>query len=102
MALRFQKRIKIAPGVRLNISKSTLSVTAGIKGASVNVGKDGKHLNLGAPGTGLSTRTRIGVKPDRNPEISDQQDPTKLGLGSVIVGTLVLAGIAWGIWTALT
>jgi uncharacterized membrane protein YhaH (DUF805 family) len=59
MAFRFQKRIKILPGVRLNISKSGLSTTLGVRGASVNVGKRGVYGNAGLPGTGLSYRQRL-------------------------------------------
>lgn len=62
MKLRFQKRIKIAPGVRINLSRSGVSTTVGAKGASVNIGKKGAYANLGLPGTGLSTRTKIGVE----------------------------------------
>jgi hypothetical protein len=93
MALRFQKRIKIAPGIRLNLSKSGVSVSAGPKGASLNVGKNGKHLTLGIPGTGLSSRTRIGNKPDPSPKAS---------IGSTILGLLILVGLGWAIWAALT
>ena len=93
MALRFQKRIKIAPGIRLNLSKTGMSVTSGMKGASVNIGKDGKHLNLGIPGSGLSSRTRIGAKPEPKPEAST---------GGMIVALLIIGGIGWAIWAVLT
>lgn len=59
MAFRFQKRIKILPGVRLNISKSGISTTIGGRGASVNIGKRGVYGNAGIPGTGLSMRERL-------------------------------------------
>lgn len=59
MAIRFQKRIKILPGVRLNISKSGVSTTIGGRGASVNIGKRGIYGNAGIPGTGLSMRERL-------------------------------------------
>lgn len=36
--MRFRKSIKICKGVRLNLSKSGVSATVGIKGASVNFG----------------------------------------------------------------
>lgn len=48
MALFFRKRIKILPGVTLNLSKSGVSATVGRKGASVSVGKRGTYLNAGA------------------------------------------------------
>lgn len=59
MSLRFRKRIKIAPGVTLNLGKTGVSTTLGGRGASVNVGKQGVHTNAGIPGTGLSMRTKV-------------------------------------------
>lgn len=54
MGLRFQKRIKILPGVYINLSKSGVSASLGGHGATVNVGATGKRkVTLGIPGTGL-------------------------------------------------
>ena len=41
----FRKRIKIAPGVNLNLSKGGISTSFGVKGASVSVGKRGVYIN---------------------------------------------------------
>ncbi|EPK4116823.1 DUF4236 domain-containing protein, partial [Acinetobacter baumannii] len=55
MGLNFRKSIKIAPGIRVNISKKGLSsVSVGGKGARVNVSKKGTRTTVGIPGTGLS------------------------------------------------
>lgn len=59
MSLRFRKSIKLAPGIRLNLSGSGASWTFGPRGASVGVGSRGTYLNTGIPGTGLFSRTRI-------------------------------------------
>ena len=59
MGLRFQRRIQVFPGVRLNVGLRGVSTSVGVPGASLTVGKRGVHANLGAPGTGLSYRTRI-------------------------------------------
>ena len=60
MGLRFQKKIRILPGIYLNLSKSGLSVSAGGHGATVNVGTSGrKTATFGVPGTGLSYRTPL-------------------------------------------
>jgi hypothetical protein len=59
MAIRFRKSIKLAPGVRLNLSGSGASWTFGPKGASVGVGKRGTYLNAGIPGSGLYTRQAL-------------------------------------------
>ena len=54
--LRFQKRISVLPGVKINLSKSGASTSIGGKGASVNLGLNKRMINLGIPGTGLSYR----------------------------------------------
>lgn len=59
MGLRFNKRVRIAKGVHLNLSKSGISSSFGGKGFSTSVGKRGVHLNMGIPGTGLSYNTKI-------------------------------------------
>ncbi|WP_232222372.1 DUF4236 domain-containing protein [Halomonas alkaliantarctica] len=38
MAFRFQRRISLAPGVRLNISKRGVGLSVGLRGASVSMG----------------------------------------------------------------
>lgn len=60
MGLRYRKRVKVAPDVYLNLSKSGVSTTlkAG-KGVSVSIGKNGTYLNTGIPGTGLYSRQKI-------------------------------------------
>ena len=59
MGFRFQKRITLFPGLRLNLSKSGVSMSAGPRGASVTVGKNGIYGNVGIPGSGLSWRERL-------------------------------------------
>lgn len=59
MGFRFRKSISIIPGVRINLSNGTPSLSIGPRGASLSVGKRGTYANLGLPGTGLSYRTRI-------------------------------------------
>jgi hypothetical protein len=59
MALKFRKRMKLFPGFYLNLSKSGMSATVGMRGFSMNVGKKGTYLNTGIPGTGLYDRQRI-------------------------------------------
>lgn len=63
MAWKFRKRLTLFPGFRINLSKSGLSATVGIRGLSVNVGQNGAFLNTGIPGTGIYDRKRIGDIP---------------------------------------
>ena len=65
MAFRFQRRIKLAPGVRLNLSKRGLGLSVGPRGASVSVGPSGAHAHAGIPGTGLAYRTKLNRRGSR-------------------------------------
>ena len=60
MAWSFRKRIKIAPGVHINLSKSGVSTSIGPKGAKVTMGPKGTYLHTGIPGTGIYNRQKIG------------------------------------------
>ena len=55
----FRKRIKIAPGINLNVSKSGVSSSIGGKGFSVTTGKKGTYVNTSIPGTGIYDRKKI-------------------------------------------
>lgn len=57
MGFRFQKRIKILPGVTINLSKSGISTSLGPKGAKVTIGHGKIRKTVGLPGTGLSHTT---------------------------------------------
>lgn len=62
MGLRFRRSFKLAPGLRMNLSRSGLSWSVGPRGASMSYGKRGIASNLGLPGTGLSYRQSQGAK----------------------------------------
>lgn len=57
MGLRFRRSIKLAPGVRVNVSKSGPSVSVGGRGATLNSSGRGTTSTLGIPGTGVSVRS---------------------------------------------
>jgi tetratricopeptide (TPR) repeat protein len=60
MGFRFFKRVKVLPGVTLNLSKSGVSVSVGPQGAKVTVGPKGANVTLGIPGTGLYWTGKLG------------------------------------------
>jgi Protein of unknown function (DUF4236)/Bacterial SH3 domain len=76
--LRWQKRLSIIPDLlRINLSKSGVSASAGPKGADINIGRKGVTTSAGIPGTGLSYRQKVGG-------------------GKGMLGILlVIAGLAW-------
>jgi hypothetical protein len=57
--MRFRRRIKIAPGLGLNLSGSGLGLSTGLPGLSVSVGKKGIWGYASLPGTGLYQRKRL-------------------------------------------
>ena len=83
MGLRFFKRIRIAPGLSLNMSKSGPSISFGPRGMKYTVGPRGTRQTFGLPGTGLSyTTTNAWGKrgqPSRVP--SGTSVPSSLDLG---------------------
>jgi hypothetical protein len=52
--LRLFRRIRIAPGVTVNLSKRGVSTSIGPRGAKVTLGTHGTRSTVGIPGTGLS------------------------------------------------
>jgi AAA+ superfamily predicted ATPase len=59
MSLRFRKRLKLLPGIYLNLGLNGVSTTIGPRGANINIGKGGVYLNTGMPGTGISNREKL-------------------------------------------
>lgn len=91
MALRFRKSIKLAPGIRMNLSGGGLSWSLGPRGASIGIGKRGTYLNAGLPGTGLSFRHRldvVGGSPGRSVNASQTQATTSVTVQVEADGTL--------------
>jgi hypothetical protein len=90
MGLRFRRTVKIAPGLRVNFSKSGASWTLGPRGASIGVGRRGIYANLGIPGTGLYARERLlGGGTPRSPSRSRSVESVHYSLAVEDDGTLV-------------
>jgi hypothetical protein len=62
MPFRFRRSMKIAPGVRLNITKTGVSARLGPRGAGLTVGTSGTTVSSGIPGTGLHTSQKLTKK----------------------------------------
>jgi hypothetical protein len=70
MTLRFRRRVKLLPGIHVNISRSGISTSIGVRGASLTLGKRGTYMNTGLPGTGISWRSRVGDRVPVSAEVS--------------------------------
>jgi hypothetical protein len=53
-SFRFRRTIGLIPGLRLNLSKTGVSASVGVRGAHVTLGGKGIRTTVGLPGTGLS------------------------------------------------
>ncbi|MFY0127906.1 MULTISPECIES: DUF4236 domain-containing protein [Bacillus cereus group] len=62
MGFRFRKSIKVAPGVKINVTHKGVGVSAGVKGARISTGPSGSRITTSLPGTGISYEQRIGKK----------------------------------------
>lgn len=58
MSFRFQKRIKLFPGVHLNLSKGGVSLSLGAGPLTLNLGKK-SSVTASIPGTGISNKTYL-------------------------------------------
>jgi hypothetical protein len=106
MAFRLFRRIKIAPGITLNLSKSGLSASAGVRGARVTLGPRGVRRTVGVPGTGISytdssstsprpRRSRSSTRPtddEAHEQVSSAQGCLTIIVAIVIVAILAAIG----------
>ena len=80
MPLRFWRRVKVLPGVTINLGKRGASVSLGPRGAKTTFGRSGVRQTVGLPGTGLfvTRQLRRGQRGDRplaTGEPADRPDP---------------------------
>ena len=88
MGFRFRRSLRVAPGVRLNFSKSGVSTSIGRRGATLNISSKGARTTVGLPGTGMSYQSRR--VPWSTRDRGADQRPSSL---AVIVLAIVLIGL---------
>jgi len=74
MSLLFRKRIKLAPGIYVNISKSGISLNLGVPGFNTTIGRNQKST-IGLPGTGISYQIHHGKSGNKNSNQVDNDKP---------------------------
>ena len=92
MAWSYRKRIKIAPGIHLNVSKKGVSTSFGVRGASITTGRNGTYLNTGIPRTGIYSRKKISGGNSTNVQSSNFTN-TQTSASEVGQGCLIASGI---------
>lgn len=90
MGFLFRKRIRILPGIWLNLSKRGTSTSFGGKGLTVNIKDDKVRTTASIPGTGLSYRTT-------SKGTANNSAPTRTGIPGwvwVLIFVIVVAVLA--------
>lgn len=86
MGLRFRKSVKIAPGVRLNISKKSVGISAGVKGYRKSINSSGRvTTSIGVPGTGVSYVKTENLKSKKKKTVSNRASSTAAVANSSVV-----------------
>jgi Protein of unknown function (DUF4236) len=101
MGWRFRRSLKIAPGLRLNLSKRGAGMSIGPRGAKVSVNSRGQvRRTVSLPGTGLSHTTQSSLKGQQPTaegmtpeEIASQFTPEAI---AYLHGRLVRKLVGWG------
>ena len=62
MSFRFFRRIRLAPGLMLNLSKRGGSLSFGPRGAKITAGTSGVRRTMSLPGTGLWYTEKVGSR----------------------------------------
>lgn len=95
--MKFRKSIKIAPGVKLNVThKGVSSASIGGRGATLNVGKKGTKATVGIPGTGISHTETL----TRN-QTAYQAPQQESFLGRIIRGFFTFVVLSIGVMIAV-
>lgn len=64
--IRFRRSVKIAPGVKINLNKNSISTTFGPKGMHYTISSNGKTTkSVGVPGTGLYYMDHSNIQKDK-------------------------------------
>jgi hypothetical protein len=95
MSWRYRRRLRIIPGVMLNVGKRGTSVSIGGRGAHVTYGRRGKRATIGLPGTGLSyTSYEPYHRKSAKPETARQPSSAPVILILAVLGLILLAVLA--------
>jgi tetratricopeptide (TPR) repeat protein len=79
MGFRFFRRVKILPGLTLNLSKSGGSLSFGPRGCKYTIGSHGTRMTVGLPGTGLYYTEKLSGTRRKKKSAESIREPLSLG-----------------------
>jgi Protein of unknown function (DUF4236) len=86
--IRAQERLRVAPGVRLNLGLHGAGLSLGPRGLHVGVNRRGMYSSAGIPGTGLYAVHYFKPASQPHPEVQGDMAPVLIG---VLLSVLVIA-----------
>ncbi len=92
MGFRFYRRVRLFPGVSVNLSRSGPSLSVGVRGAHVTVGRRGVTRTVGIPGTGLFWTSRSGTQTGVH-SAPPPADVQAAGIGAAVVAVAIVVGL---------
>jgi len=97
VGFRFYRRVRLFPGVSVNLSRSGPSLSVGVRGAHLTVGRRGVTRTVGIPGTGIFYTSRTGTQTGlHNATPPADMRPAPAGAGLVLavaIGVLALVAL---------
>ena len=99
MGFRFQKRIKVLPGITLNLSGKGISTSIGTTGARGTYGHGKRRVTTGIPGSGLSHTSVTSTKTSKQTQpatlyatpVTKQSLPTWVWIAIICIFSAALA-----------
>lgn len=107
MGFRFYRRIRVLPGVTLNLSRRGVSTSVGVCGAHVTVGHGRVRETVGIPGSGISYTDSQAMHQTQGEALGAAQDvgaaiaPSRWTFGRVLRWLLGLVFLAWVLSVAI-
>jgi len=95
MGFRFNRRIRVAPGITLNLGKSGVSTSIGTTGAKLTIGSNAVRRTVGLPGTGLFHTELLKPHTDGAEPLPEQRDRPRDHISVPIAIGIVLLVLAF-------
>lgn len=89
MGLRVHRRIRILPGIAVNVGATGVSVSVGGRGRTLNISKRGTYGTVGIPGTGISYRQRLAP-----PAAGGRAASPRAGLIALVLAVMFIACVS--------
>jgi len=96
MGFRFRRSLRLAPGIRINLSKTGASLSLGRRGATLNFSGRGTKATVGLPGSGLSYSEMLHPGP---PTALPRDEVRGLNATGFIVVAIVVLIVLFALWS---